>query len=100
MVPRAMGVVQGSRIRNRTSHLKRNCCRSSSARMWPKTTTTVIETKVKMKVLTREVRKAWSWMISMKFRSPTILKSGLPTVTLLRLKMKDMMKGKPTRSTM
>ncbi len=77
MVPRAMGVVQGSRIRNRTSHLKRNCWRSSSARMWPKTTTRRIETKVKMKVLTREVRKAWSWMIATKFCRPTISKLGI-----------------------
>ena len=94
-----MGVVQGIMIKNRMSHFARNSRIKASARMFESTSTRPIEAKVKTAVFRRDFRNTGSPTSSTKFLNPTILKSGFPTVTLLRLYTKAMMSGKPTSRT-
>src|SRR4029453_3597158 len=96
---RATGVVQGSRTRNRTSHLPRKSATRMLARTLPRTTIRAIETTVNTKVLRRARQNTGSSRARRKVSRPAQWKLGSPAVTSLKANPMARKKGTATRAT-
>src|ERR671910_232533 len=96
---RATGVVQGSRTRNRTSHLPRKSATRMLARTLPRTTIRAIETTVKTKVLRSERQNTGSSRARSKVRRPAHWKLGSPAVTSLKANPMARKNGTATSAT-
>src|SRR5215216_2750059 len=96
---RATGVVQGSRTRNRTSHLPRKSATRMLARTLPRTTIRAIETTVKTKVLRSERQNTGSSRARWKVRRPAHWKLGSPAVTSLKANPMARKNGTATSAT-
>src|SRR5919106_35136 len=96
----AIGVVQGSSTKNRTSHLKRKSAIRIIARALASTMVSAIEITVKTTVFLSARQKTSSSKMASKLRNPTQSKLGSPTVTSLNANASARSSGSATSTMM